>query len=92
LARRQYELVLTDRRLLLLARGRHQRRRLGLRGDGVAMAQDLDQIGLHLERRRDGFPLLQLQVTLPDTRTLVLEFRRTRRALGNEVAARLSRP
>src|SRR5215831_4342374 len=42
LARRQYELVLTDRRLLLLARGKHQRRRLGLQPDGVALAQDLD--------------------------------------------------
>jgi hypothetical protein len=89
LARRQYELVLTDRRLLLLARGKHQRRRLGLQSDGVALAQDLDQIGFGLQQSRQGIPLLQLQVALPDTRVLVLEFGRSQRALGHEVAARL---
>jgi hypothetical protein len=89
LARRQYELVLTDRRLLLLARGKHQRRRLGLLPDGVALAQDLDQIGFGLQRSRQGIPLLQLQVALPDTRILVLEFGWTHRALGHDVVARL---
>jgi hypothetical protein len=90
LARRQYELVLTDRRLLLLSRGKHQRRRLGLQADGVALAQDLDQIGFGLQRSRQGVPLRQLQVALPDARVLVLEFGWSHRALGDEVAGRLT--
>jgi len=89
LARRQYELVLTDRRLLLLARTKHQRRRLGLQSNGVALAQDLDQIGFGLQRSRQGIPLRQLQIALPDTRVLVLEFGWSHRAFGDEVAARL---
>jgi hypothetical protein len=86
-ARRQYEAVLTDRRLLLLARSKHQRRRLGLKPDGVALAQDLD--GLHLQRTRAGFPLRQLRIVLLDGRTLILEFDPARRALADRIADRL---
>jgi len=87
-ARRRYELVLTDKRLLLLARGKHQRRRLGLGPDGVALEHALEL--LHLERSRTGFPLLQLRVELPTGRTLVLEFDRVRRTLGRAVTAALA--
>jgi hypothetical protein len=84
LARRSYDLVLTDRRLLLLARTRHQRKRLGLAPDGLALEHDLD--ALHLVRSRAGVPLLQLLVRVPNGRTLVLEFDPARRALGRDVA------
>jgi hypothetical protein len=87
LARRQYELLLTDRRLLLVARSKHQRRRLGLKPDGVALAQDLTE--LRLDRTRSGFPLTQLQVVLLDGRVLVLEFDRARRDLAHDLAGRL---
>jgi hypothetical protein len=88
LARRPYELVLTDRRVLLLPRTKHQRKRLGLAPDGVALEHDLDL--LRLERSRAGVPLLQLLVRLPTERTLVLEFDPARRALGRDVAGALS--
>ncbi len=88
LARRQYELVLTDRRLLLLARGKRQRRHLGLGPDGVALEHDLDL--LRLERARSGWPLHQLLVRLPTGRTLVLELAPAQRALARELASRLA--
>ena len=88
LARRQYELALTDRRLLLLARGKRQRRRLGTGPDGVALEHDLAL--LRLERDRAGVPLRQLLVRLPTGRTLVLEFAPARRDLGRAVAAQLA--
>ena len=88
LARRRYDLVLTDRRLLLLARGRRQRRRLGVGPDGVALQHDLDDLAL--VRTRNGFPLLQLLVQVPNGRTLVLEFDRVRNQLGRDVAAAIT--
>jgi hypothetical protein len=88
LERRQYELALTDRRLLLLARGKRQRRRLGTGPDGVALEHDLAL--LRLERDRAGVPLRQLLVRLPTGRTLVLEFAPARRDLGRAVAAQLA--
>jgi hypothetical protein len=88
LARRPYEVVLTDRRVLLLPRTKHQRKRLGLAPDGVALEHDLAR--LRLERSRAGIPLLQLLVRLPTERTLVLEFDPARRALGRDVAGSLT--
>ena len=88
LARRPYELVLTDQRVLLLPRTKHQRKRLGLAPDGVALEHDLS--GLRLERSRAGIPLLQVLVRLPTDRTLVLEFDPARRALGRDVAGSLT--
>ena len=87
LARRQYELVLTDRRLLLLARGKRQRRHLGLGPDGIALEHDLDL--LRIERERSGWPLHQVLVRLPTGRTLVLELGPAQRALARDLAARL---
>jgi hypothetical protein len=88
LARRQYQLVLTDRRLLLLARSKRQRRRLGTGPDSVALEHDLAL--LRLEGDRGGVPLRQLLLRLPTGRTLVVEVAPARRELGRAVAARLA--
>ena len=81
-ARRQLLMVLTDRRLLLVA---HWRR--GLRPRDLVIGKRYDAFTLlELHKAR---PLLQLLVELSPGAQMVLEFRPRRRRLGELLAHRL---
>jgi hypothetical protein len=82
LGRRQYLMVLTDRRVLLFARGRGELRRRDL-----VIGKRYDAFTLRELRR--GRPLLRLLVELPPTAVMVLEFRPRRRRVGEVLAHRL---
>jgi hypothetical protein len=82
LARHQYFVALTDRRLIVLIR----RRRRGV-PDQVALARQLSTLAL--ERVRSRWPLSQVWVRTTPTNTLLLEFRRREQAVGRAVAAAL---
>ena len=82
LGRRQYLMVLTDRRVLLFARGRGELRRRDL-----VIGKRYDAFTLRELRR--GRPLLRLLVELSPGARLVLEFRPRRRRLGEVLAHRL---
>jgi hypothetical protein len=84
LGRHQYDVVLTDRRVLLFAR----RRRHRLRADEVAMAKRLS--ALNLEATRNRAALLQHRVRTDSGSQLVLEWRLRHRALGRAFAAELT--
>jgi len=82
LARRQYLLALTDRRVLVFERGRRPKPAdlvLGKRYETFT-----------LERVRRGFPLLQVRVRSANGNRMVFEFRPGNRELGGELIARLT--
>jgi hypothetical protein len=82
LARRQYLLALTDRRVLVFERGRRPKPSdlvLGKRYETFA-----------LEGVRRGFPLLQVRVRAANGNRMVFEFRPGQRELGGELVARLT--
>jgi hypothetical protein len=84
LGRHQYDVMLTDRRVLLFARRRWRR----LRPDDVAMAKRFT--ALTLEGTHDHVVLLQHLVRTDTGARLVLEWRRRHRDIGRTLAAALS--
>jgi hypothetical protein len=83
LGRHQYDVVLTDRRLLLFSR-RHRK----LQADDVAFAKRYS--ALTLDSTRAGFPLARHHITTDTGRQLVLEWRPRYRALARRVTAALT--
>lgn len=80
LGRHQYDVVLTDRRVMLFAR-RHRRR---IRPDDVAMVKRFRALTIDAEHRR--FPLLQHRVRTDTGTEVVLEWRVRHRGLGHALA------
>jgi hypothetical protein len=81
--RREYELALSDRRLLILTRPRGRRPE-----PAVALAKRYDTFSIERVRRRR--PLLQVVLQAANGSRLVLEFRPRSRRLGRELLERLS--
>jgi len=79
LGRHQYDVVLTDRRLMLFARRRHR-----LRPDDVALVKRFRALTLAAEHRR--FPLLQHRIRTDTGREVVLEWRPRYHDLGHSFA------
>ena len=82
LARRQYLLALTDRRVLVFERGRRPR------PSDLVLGKRYETFTL--ERVRRGFPLLQVSVRATNGNRMVFEFRPGNRELGGELIARLT--
>jgi hypothetical protein len=86
LGRHQYDIVLTDRRVLMFSR-----RRRRLRPDDVAFAKRYS--ALTLERGRGiGFPLARHHIATDTGRRLVIEWRPRHRALARRFTAALTAP
>jgi hypothetical protein len=83
LGRHQYDVVLTDRRMLLFSR-----RRRRLRAEDVALAKRYSS--LTLDSARAGFPLARHHVTTDTGRQLVIEWRPRQRALARRFTAALT--
>jgi len=83
LGRHQYDVVLTDRRMLMFARRRHR-----LRPEDVAFAKRFSS--LTLESARDGFPLARQHVTTDTGRRLGVEWRPRHRALAQRFRTALT--
>ena len=83
LGRHQYDVVLTDRRMLMFSR-----RRRRLRPDDVAFAKRYSS--LTLESARGGFPLARHHVTTDTGRRLVIEWRPQHRALAQRLGTTLA--
>jgi hypothetical protein len=86
LGRHQYDVVLTDRRMLMFSR-RHRRR---LRPEDVAFAKRYT--ALTLESTRGGFPLTRVHVVTDTGRRLVVEWRPRHRALARRLTAAITAP
>ena len=84
LGRHQYDVVLTDRRMLMFSR-RHRRR---LRPEDVAFAKRYT--ALTLESASGGFPLTRHHVVTDGGRRLVIEWRPRHRALARRFATALA--
>ena len=82
LARRQYLLALTDRRVLVFERGRRPK------PSDLVLGKRYETFTL--ERVRRGFPLLQVSVRAANGNRMVFEFRPGNRELGGELIARLT--
>lgn len=82
LARRQYLLALTDRRILVFERGRRPK------PSDLVLGKRYETFTL--ERVRRGFPLLQVRVSAANGNRMVFEFRPGNRELGGELIARLT--
>jgi hypothetical protein len=82
LARRQYLLALTDRRVLVFERGRRPK------PSDLVLGKRYETFTL--ERVRRGFPLLQVRVRSANGNQMVFEFRPGSRELGGELVARLT--
>ena len=82
LARRQYLLALTDRRVLVFERGRRPK------PSDLTLGKRYETFTL--ERVRRGFPLLQVRVRSANGNRMVFEFRPGNRELGGELVARLT--
>jgi hypothetical protein len=82
LGRRQYLMVLTDRRLLVFA----PRRRL--RGADLVIGKRYETFSLEQVRRRR--PLMQVLIAATSGSRYVFEFRPGQRELGGELVARLT--
>jgi hypothetical protein len=85
LGRHQYDVVLTDRRIMMFTR-RRRRRALA---DDVAFAKRYGS--LTLESARNGVPLLQHRVSTNTGSGFVVEWRARHRALGHRFADALPR-
>lgn len=83
LARRQYLLALTDRRILVFAR-----RRRGPEAPDLVIGKRYETFTLERVRRRR--PLMQVVLRAVNGNRLVFEFRSRQRDLGGELAARLT--
>ena len=86
LGRHQYDVVLTDRRILMFSR-RHRRQ---LRPDDVAFAKRYT--ALTLDSARGGFPLTRHHIVTDTGRRLVVEWRPRHRALARRLTAALEAP
>ena len=84
LGRHQYDVVLTDRRMLMFSRRRQRR----LRPEDVAFAKRFSS--LTLESARFGFPLARHHVTTDTGRRVVIEWRPRHRALARRFSAALA--
>ena len=83
LGRHQYDVVLTDRRMLLFSR-----RRRRLQADDVALAKRYSS--LTLDSARAGFPLARHHITTDTGRRLVIEWRPRHRAIAQRFSTALS--
>ena len=83
LGRHQYDVVLTDRRMLMFSR-----RRRRLRPDDVAFAKRYSS--LTLESAGGGFPLARHHITTDTGRRLVIEWRPHHRALARRFGTALA--
>jgi hypothetical protein len=86
LGRHQYNVVLTDRRMLMFTR----RRRRRLRPDDIAFAKRYTL--LTLESARGSFPLTRHHVVTDTGRRLVIEWRPRHRKLAQRLSAALIAP
>ena len=86
LGRHQYDVVLTDRRMLMFSRSRRRR----LRPDDVAFAKRFT--ALTLERVRGSFPLTRHDVVTDTGRRIVVEWRPRHRALARRLTTALTAP
>ena len=84
LGRHQYDVVLTDRRMLMFSRRRHRR----LRPEDVAFAKRFTS--LTLESTGNGFPLARHHVTTDTGRRLVIEWRPRHRAIARRFGTALT--
>jgi hypothetical protein len=84
LGRHQYDVVLTDRRILMFSRRHHRH----LRPDDVAFAKRY--AALTLESAGGGFPLTRHHIVTDTGRRLVVEWRPRHRALARRLAAALA--
>lgn len=84
LGRHQYDVVLTDRRLMLFAR-----RRRRLRADDVAFAKRFASLTLEATPPR---PLLQQRIRTDIGAVLILEWRPHYRHVGHALEAELAKP
>jgi hypothetical protein len=82
-SRRQYLLVLTDRRLLVF-----ERRRGKPTASDLVIAKRYEAFSL--ERVSRSRPLMQVRLRTPNGNQLVFEFRPRHRELGGELVARLT--
>jgi hypothetical protein len=82
-ARRQYLLVLTDRRLLVFERSRR-----GPQPTDLVIGKRYEAFGL--DRVRRGPFLMQVKTRANSGNELVFEFRRRHREIGGELVARLT--
>ena len=87
LGRHQYDVVLTDRRVLMFSR----RRRRRLNADDVAFAKRYSGITLESGRGR-GFPLARHRIATDTGRRLVIEWRPRYRDLARRFTAALTAP
>ena len=83
LGRHQYDVVLTDRRMLMFSR-----RRRRLQPDDVAFAKRFT--ALTLESAHNGFPLARQHITTDTGRHLIIEWRPRHRALARRFSAALT--
>ena len=83
LGRHQYDVVLTDRRMLMFSR-----RRRRLRPDDVAFAKRFS--ALTLESARGGFPLARHHIATDTGRRLIIEWRPRHRALARRFTTALA--
>ena len=83
-ARRQYLMVLTDRRLLLFTR----RRRRALRASDLVIGKRYEAFSL--SRVRKSLPLYSVRVEANNGTRMVFEFRPGQRHLGGALVARLT--
>ncbi|GMU78995.1 MAG: hypothetical protein AMXMBFR46_17880 [Acidimicrobiia bacterium] len=81
LGRHQYDVWLTDRRVVLFGRRRFRR----LRSDDVALARRFESLTLLAERQR--IALLQHQIRTADGSDFVIEWRPRHRTLGRAFGA-----
>jgi len=86
LGRHQYDVVLTDRRMLMISR-RHRR---SLRPDDVSFAKRY--AALTLESTRGRFPLTRQRIVTDTGRRLVIEWRPRHRSLARRLTAALTEP
>jgi hypothetical protein len=83
LGRHQYDVVLTDRRMLMFSRRRHR-----LRPEDVAFAKRFS--ALTLDSAGGGFPLARHHVTTDTGRRLVIEWRPRHRAVARRLSSALA--
>jgi len=82
LGRHQYDVVLTDRRMLMFSRRHHR-----LRPEDVALAKRFSS--LTLDSATSGFPLAGHHVTTDTGRRLVIEWRPRHRAIAQRFSTAL---
>jgi hypothetical protein len=82
-ARRQFLMVMTDRRLLLFAR-----RRRALQASDLVIGKRYE--AFTLERVRRSLPLFQVRVQAANGTRMLFEFRPRQRQLGGALVARLT--